>query len=459
MESIVEKATNLLDQGLILEENLTREEFIIFRRVYKRAILDPMFLPYIEVEAWTTYTREELITLFKSIGCKVFDNSQNSEYPYKSWYLHGDGSIRIDFEKAKKLAGFGQIPVEIITVATNSNNFNGGHQEEPQSININSYTYQLLKDEDIIDSNLLDSIKSAKEVFQKVKEINLKLSGIEGQTELKVGYKLSAIEFSSPAIYNFKDLRKVFYLFKCKGKNNKPLLFVNKSCGLHISFQLPIQLNMEKKTNYLKRLVTLYTYLEPQIMEIVPDHRKNNNYCKLINQEFSSIKEVLNSILYTQDSWSNSNKYRALNISKARKQFQEFRFINATSDVNQIENWILFLQSICQYALSDNEIDSDIHIFDVITNLHLQNWFLKRKKHLNTKAIEDKSSSIGDIEPYSKIKTKRDELLKRKYSEKSMNSKKTGEVNSGSNSRKSILSASRFANAQAARRRIRSRRH
>ncbi len=451
MEQITEKALKCLDEGKILEDELTRLELAKFLRANPRPKIDTRYLPYLEIEAWTPFDPQTMDKLMRSIGCSMRPTTpQNvyeptSRYPYKYWYLQKDGSVRIDMAKLKKLAIENKLP------------FN---------VSINNLNYRICDDEryrlsaeDMLNvpEDLKNKLAESKE-YLKILKANLNAIAknpiLDEEDDLVLQASAHKIEMATPALHDFKDLRKAFYLFKVKGNDGNPSLFVNQSCGLHVNFRMPPDFNITTKATYLKRLVSLFLRLEPALMHIVPQHRIDNYYCKFFTNRFASEQEVLKYAIENYDP-----KYSSLHVRKENFSFQEFRFVNATSNINQIECWVLALQSICQYAADfDKPIQDDIHIFDVITHPVLQNWFLKRQKHLKTVATVDKVHLAAELEPISKLKLKRNELLKRK-SEESLNSKKAGTVNSGPNSRKSVLSASRFANAQAARYRVRSRRH
>lgn len=450
IQEISEKAKKSLENSVPLSKSLDRREFLLFRRANPLLKVDPKYVPYIEVECWSSYGQSLICSLLQSADCKVYNieresddryrrgYSSNPAYPYKSWYVHRDGTIVIDQEKAKKLALLGNFPIKII--AKNA-------QMSDEDMRLIELTDEELSQ---IAPSISEKIEIAKESVKKLKETLASISGFFiDSDEYKVAIGLAALELSSPALFNFRELRKAFYLFKTKGINNQPCLFVNPSCGLHVSFRLPPTLNMQNRTTYINRLITIYVLLEKQIMDIVPDHRKSNGYCKLLNNCATMEAAIQTSII---------DKYSALYANKGNGSFQEFRFLGATSNVNDIQHWILFLQCLCQYAGNFTApINADIHLFDVVTHPLLQDWYLNRRIELTTEAIIDKVDPLTTVfEIYSTTKKKRDDNEKE---QKRVNSKKTGTVNSKTNKRKPVLSTTRFANAQAARRRLRSGRH
>lgn len=451
MPNITEKALKCLEDGKILEDELTRLELAKFLRQNPRPKIDTNFLPYVEIEAWTAYDRITMSQLMKSVGCSINPNSSGGSsgdpYPYPYWYLHHDGSIRVDEEKLKKLATEGKFPYTINTKSINNLNYRGD-----AAVNYTLSPEDMEKVPEDIKNSLAETKEYLKVLTSNIKRIT-KSPTLDEEISLTLSTAAYKIEFSTPALYDFKELRKAFFLFKVKANDGNPCMFVNPSCGLHINFKLPT-LNIANKRQYLTRLLTLFVYLEPGFTHIVPRHRIDNDYCKFFTSRYTSINDVINYMFNHYDV-----KYNALYPTKSNANFQEFRFVNATSDIYQLENWILALQCLCQYAYDfDKPIESDIHIFDVITHPVLQNWYLKRQKHLKTKAVVDKVVTASDLEPISKLKIKRNELLKRKREEE-LNAEKARTMNSGSNSRKPISSSSRRTNAQAARYRIRSRRY
>lgn len=476
IKEIIEKGKKSLENGICLSEGLTRKEYILFLRNVPRPKINETFLPYIEIEAWTSYSVAIIKSLMAELNLSVHqqDHSWSTPapvYPYTKWFLHGDSTISVNRQKLKKLLEEDNYPIQIkLKNVQHTDRLNDVENPNPfGTYGINEATYKKIlgkieeKQNELIST--YQKIDSLIESFSGAGANNAKLYKLEPTVEY------DCIEFSSPALKTFKDLRNIFYLFTTKGINKTPCLFVNKSCGLHISFLNPHKPsnnvsdtapNNVRSKQYLKRLTTLFGILEQQVYKIVPDHRKTNSYCQQISRD--GLDEDM---LYSYA----STKYASLNIGKNNNRFQEFRFINATSNVTQIENWILFLQNFCDYAYGDKEINADLHLFDVVTNPILQDWYIRRRAHLTSKAVEDKNTDSTDIEIFLNIKIKRDELEKAKSeqqlieqpvqpsSEEQLNTAQTRTVNSPVNQRQPIPRPTRPTNLQASRRRIRDRRN
>ncbi len=450
VEAIIEKGKKLLENGTSLIEGLTRKEYIIFLRHVKRPKINELFLPYIEIESWTVYSKDVIVRLMEELKIPTYRN-RNSwsvpslSYPYKQWYVHNDGSIQIGKQKLKKLLEDNNYPISIKLKNIQYND----EIENPNPFGcygINEENYKKISDK------IAEKATELTSLYSKIDELVGSLSGEAASTAKTMQFepeiKYDTIEFSSPALKSFKTLRDMFFLFKTKGLNKTPCLFVNKSCGLHISFLHPTNV-----PNYTKRLIHLFGVLEEQIYKIVPDHRKNNQYCRKLdlNLDLNSLEDCIN---------NTKEKYSSLYSNKNGGKFQEFRFINATSNVTQIENWILFLQSLCEYAHSTAEITEDLHLFDVVTNPILQDWYIRRREHLTLKASEDKNTDSQNLEPFINIKLKRDELKKSiEQSKEKLNTPEIRTVNSPVNQRQPISSLTRSTNLQAARNRIRNRRY
>lgn len=411
---IIAHAKENLRCGIPLEDILSRQELIVLKRNYAPLKFNSKHPPCFEFEYWsaldTNATKRLMLTVDPNF--KVYDDAirygyatsvigsttaapvVSTRYPYSHWYFHNDGTIQADIVKLKKLMEEGSYPITVSLREKDSIYPNSASSNSPivmvdlmeESNNESEYVKKVREVAAKEAKDLIDVIKTMRQKASSLISVNSTVAG-------SVTY--ATIELSSPALYNMRDTRKLFHIFKCKGANGSPIAFVNRSCGLHVSFQLPIG-DAATKTAVKERLGTLWYYIEKQVYEIVPDHRRQNQYAHMASRTRSTPAEYI----------SAHSKYSALNLNKGGDMV-EFRFINATSNVNQIENWLKFLTQIFNYALDLNKaITPTIHLFDVITNLYLQDWYIRRKKFLNTKAVKDKATPLNVIQfskPVKKI--------------------------------------------------------
>ncbi len=462
ISDIIKHATASIRAGIPLRSCLNRQELAVFARNYKPYTFNKSHPPQFEFECWSGLSKSALIEMVKkldsTIPCRTKNltnsgghvctshgreqchlcnredeqeyvlnrdsvswgfrryssarwrpRTQDNIYPYKEWYFHSDGSIQGDEAKVAKLAQIGQFPISVKLsdkVVREDNNNEGSYDIEPVRLSEGSDIRGTMEI-DILNEGENESsyvkkirdlvVKEASSLIKVVKDLNEVATNIITTKSTLLGkITYSCIEISSPGLYDMRQTRNLFYIFKTKGPSGAPLVFVNKTCGLHISFQLPLGDHGRKQT-VLNRLAALYYQLEPQIYEIVPDHRRNNHYAVQARTHGHS------------DSFQrNSGKYSALNLNKTNDMV-EFRFMNATSNINQIHNWLRFLAQIFDYALNiDKPISSTTHLFDVVDNLYIQDWYLNRKQFLNTKALVDKATDLNAIK-FSKPTPKPDE--------------------------------------------------
>lgn len=472
MTEIEKKARESLDNSIPLYKSLSRLELIKFKRANPLPKVESKFGINIEIELWSIINDAELAEVMSAMDIPVTTNSQYTQGTYSKWYMHSDPSIRVDHDKIQKLLQENKYPIKISLQNVQYNQSipvlgcgrNETHIKEeyiPEDIKkigkeLNKFLIQ--QKEELIKKfgnvysteafKLVQEKKLTTEVPVENNEDCISETSSTQSSKSNIAYKYSAqpIELSSPTIHNFKDLRKLFYLFKHKGFKRTPLIFIGPSCGLHITFSIPPDLSFSEKDKYIQKLVEVFVSLESQIMDIVPDHRKRNTYCKPLHTH-TDLETVIRH--------SKQEKYSSLYVGKDRGTKQEFRFVNATSNVSEIENWILFLQQVVEYTLTvlDEKI-SRLHLFDVITHPLLQDWFLTRREFLTTKAkIDIVDSKTLTTTPYLLTKQLRDEEYKRKQQYKL--AEKNRAMNSRSYKRESILNIKRSKNAQSARRRVR----
>jgi hypothetical protein len=102
---------------------------------------------------------------------------------------------------------------------------------------------------------------------------------------------------------------------------------VNKSCGLHVHFDMRGTTNEERDEVYYK----LYKSL-PLLMAIVPESRRKNQYCVKNSRSKPSYR---------------SSRYRMINVAAYHEhQTFEIRLFNSTTNADKIINWIELLQKI-----------------------------------------------------------------------------------------------------------------
>jgi len=106
---------------------------------------------------------------------------------------------------------------------------------------------------------------------------------------------------------------------------------VNKSCGLHVHFDMRQTTHEQRETIYSK----LYHAL-PLLKKIVPKSRRDNTYCKLNSENKPSYS---------------GNRYKAINPTAYRKHRTfEIRLFNGTLDAVKILSWIAVLFGIMRGA-------------------------------------------------------------------------------------------------------------
>lgn len=107
---------------------------------------------------------------------------------------------------------------------------------------------------------------------------------------------------------------------------------VNKSCGLHVHFDMR-DTTMEKRNEIHAKLFRAL----PLLTQIVPESRRNNQYCKRNKRALPNYR---------------GSRYRMINATSYHKHSTfEIRLFNSTTNANKIINWITLLQNIMNGAV------------------------------------------------------------------------------------------------------------
>lgn len=189
---------------------------------------------------------------------------------------------------------------------------------------------------------------------------------------------------------------------------------VDNRCGVHVHVSVR-DLNEEQRRNVL----AYWVRLEKTIIDMFPEHRKENNYCPTVSRYFEPNKTFTYQDLL-QRGFRDRN---ALNTSwLSERETLEFRIAEGTVDPTDVKNWTRFLiyfiqraaelpptdklnwltleDSLAFLGLLNTEEDEVFRILSpTLTELRL--WILRRTKthanHRDKEDIQERCSQMLDL--------------------------------------------------------------
>ena len=246
---------------------------------------------------------------------------------------------------------------------------------------------------------------------QEVKRLNIfrvaRQVGLSNDMSLRGSY--APIEIQTPPASGNK-LEKL--ITDCTNSLKKDGFTINNSCGLHIHIGIEQKFgNIHKNPMFYKNLFMAYLFFEPVFFALVPHSRRENRFCRSLEQRYRSFltnKKFINALYnkkfsrnwYLTDSEReikdrirekrDETKYLWCNFhSIFRKQGLEIRLMEGSLDHIAILNWIklhqLFIEKVVSMKdrfTNEKEIpdhDSAVGMLGWInSDVGLQNYMLGR---------------------------------------------------------------------------------
>jgi hypothetical protein len=143
-----------------------------------------------------------------------------------------------------------------------------------------------------------------------------------------------------------KDLKKILEIVRNPKLMGHKIYLTNKSCSVHIHLCVE---QLEKSE--IKKIYNLYQYFEEDIDKMLPasriyDKSRNNN---------SSYCESISNLSFADAFKGDYGKYWSLKISSSIPTI-EFRKHSGSTSFIKIRNWILILQQLYNFAISNEDI-------------------------------------------------------------------------------------------------------
>lgn len=149
---------------------------------------------------------------------------------------------------------------------------------------------------------------------------------------------------------------------------------ISRSCGLHVHHKCE-----DLRATGLRRLVLLWMTYEKIVLALVESGRKDNQYCRTLNEYYGSWKDTQNALIPIRNMESeaaNLGKYRALNISGWWRHGRiEVRIHHGTLDANITKFWTLLTQRMVELAKSSRDYKEMEQVYsmnfkDALTQFH-----------------------------------------------------------------------------------------
>jgi hypothetical protein len=180
------------------------------------------------------------------------------------------------------------------------------------------------------------------------------------------------VEIVSPKLTGNKGLELLAYTFYAFLYTDNVVYSVNDSQGLHINISYP---NMDTE-----KFIKLWTIFEPVILNCVPEHRRNNEYCKALSE--------MDNPYYN----SCSDKYVSVRThGEGGLRRLEVRLQQGSMDFFEIYFWLLFCIYILILSKTLQTIPEKIDIYTLLLLLEddgLQRMIIERYNRYKDKSLK-----------------------------------------------------------------------
>lgn len=246
-------------------------------------------------------------------------------------------------------------------------------------------------------------------------------------------------EIASYKASGAKDLLKIEKVIKAV---NDAGAEVNNNCGFHIHVEIA-----DFSTEQASTLIAYWMKIEKMVCEILPKHRRNNIYSRLLTDKFrvNTSPKVYNPtslwMLVRPPSFDNEHRRVSLNIANFALQAHnrrtvELRLPEGTTNSKDVKNWIrLFTHFVesCKYRNFPDSLSAVIDLRECATILGLyndnpffllskglyetKNWFFRRALKLAvSKRIQNEASEylnfIDAPDPLPEVSIRRKTVMK-----------------------------------------------
>jgi hypothetical protein len=193
----------------------------------------------------------------------------------------------------------------------------------------------------------------------------------------------NGVEFQTPILKGKTGEDFIKNLCSTLNRND---YYTDKTCGLHLHIDGSKSFTGEDKLKNCKRLFTTYYYVEPVLMMFLPFSRRNNHYCKILQNDYNiaeirnaETQEKLEQIWYRQDDLKiideikktkNSNtRYHGFNFHCLLwDNHLELRYHSGTIDKNKILFWAEMNLSLMKWAIGKDYNEEMLKTIQNITD-------------------------------------------------------------------------------------------
>lgn len=184
-------------------------------------------------------------------------------------------------------------------------------------------------------------------------------------------------------------------------------------CSIHVHIDIPGVHGIEAPASVL----AWWVKCEHIFLDSVPEHRKNNRYCRCVGETslFGDSDLVLSHFLVDKmsDKYLSANSFHL--IAKRRRSL-EFRLLEGVFDSSVVENWILMLMHFVSKSLSAGlptdyrwlDINEFFNFMDFRSReeIDLKNWFFSRifsNLHCGLDGVFSSSARSHALEEYLEV--------------------------------------------------------
>ena len=162
-----------------------------------------------------------------------------------------------------------------------------------------------------------------------------------------------------------------------------PLTRVNRTCGIHVHFEVLDKYHFKRNVNtsyssgklqalknkpaklFTAKLLRNYGYFQPVIDSLVSPSRRGNQYCRNIPDGAQMTKTEISNFVNNKECYAHliygmTGRYQVINLSSLESYGTvEFRQMNGSTNANKILNWVRIMERLVSRSWDRKYTDRD----------------------------------------------------------------------------------------------------